>query len=124
MNGLYFIPIFSVVLVGMLSKRVPAIAAKIALVAGFAAIALGYFVFDEWVAEIQEFHFLGLVFVSLVALMLLMARTHPRAEAFVQQDSGAVDMTPWAGAKPAGICLVLFVLALYAYFADFSILSQ
>ena len=31
MNGIYFIPIFSVVLVGMLSKHTPAIAAKTAL---------------------------------------------------------------------------------------------
>ncbi len=123
MNALYFIPIFAVVLVGMLSKRVPAIAAKIALIAGFAAIALGYFVFDEQVDKIHEYHFIGLVFVCLVALMLVMAKTHPRAEAYVQQDSKAVDLTPWAGAKPAGLALVLFVLGLYFYFADFSILS-
>ncbi len=122
MNGLYFIPIFAVVLVGMLSKRVPALAAKVALIVGFATIALGYFVFDEWVAKIHEFHFLGLVFASLVVLMLLIGKSHPRAEAYVQQDSGAVDLTPWAGAKPAGLCLVLFVLGLYLYFADFSIL--
>jgi hypothetical protein len=44
MNGLYFIPIFAVVLVGMLSKRVPPLAAKVALIVGFAVIACGYFV--------------------------------------------------------------------------------
>ena len=44
MNGIYFIPIFAVVLVGMTTKRVPAIAAKIGLVAGFVIIAIGYFV--------------------------------------------------------------------------------
>jgi len=44
MNGLYFIPIFAVVLVGMLSKRVPPLAAKIALIVGFLVIATGYFV--------------------------------------------------------------------------------
>jgi len=91
---------------------------------GFTAIALGYFVFDEWVDKIHEYHFIGLVFVSLVALMLLMAKTHPRAEPYVQQDSKVVDLTPWAGAKPAGLCLVLLVLSLYLYFADFSILSS
>jgi SSS family solute:Na+ symporter len=124
MNGLYFIPIFAVVLVGMLSKRVPAIAANIALLVGFAAIALGYFVYDEQVAKIHEFHFLGLVFVSLIALMLLIVKVRPRAEAYVQQDVGAVDLTPWAAAKPAGIFLVLLVVGIYVYFADFSILSQ
>ena len=124
MNGLYSVPIFSVVLVGMLSKRVPAIAAKIALVVGFVAIALGYFVFDEQVKEIHEFHFLGLVFVSLVALMLLIGKSNPRTEAYVQEDARAVDLTPWAAAKPAGFALVLLVLSIYAYFADFSILSH
>jgi len=44
MNGLYFIPIFSVVLVGMLARRVPPLAAKLALVAGFLLIAAGYFI--------------------------------------------------------------------------------
>lgn len=44
MNGMYFIPIFAVVIIGMLSKRVPAIAAKVALIIGFAVIAFGYFI--------------------------------------------------------------------------------
>jgi SSS family solute:Na+ symporter len=44
MNGMYFIPIFAVILVGMLAKRVPPLAAKIALVAGFTMIAFGYFI--------------------------------------------------------------------------------
>ena len=38
MNGLYFIPIFAVVLVGMLTRRVPAFAAKFALVSGFVIV--------------------------------------------------------------------------------------
>ncbi len=124
MNGLYFIPIFAVVLVGMLTRRVPAIAANIALLVGFATIALGYFVYDEQVGRIHEFHFLGLVFVSLIALMLLIGKVRPRAEAYVQQDAGAVDLTPWAAAMPAGLFLVLVVLGIYAYFADFSILTS
>ena len=75
MNGMYFIPIFSVVLVGMLTKRVPSLAAKIALVIGFLAIAIGYFVppFDRMVTAMHEYHFLGLVFACLVVLMLLIA---------------------------------------------------
>ncbi len=123
MNGLYFIPIFAVVLVGMTSKRIPAIAANIALVVGFAAIAMGYFVYDEFVAQIHEFHFLGYVFVGLVALMMAIGWSYPRDEPFVQQDSGEVDLTAWGAAKPAGLCLVLLVLGIYAYFADFSVLN-
>lgn len=124
MNGLYFIPIFSVVLVGMLFKRVPAVAAKIALVAGFTVIALGYFVptLSAYVDAMHGFHFLGAVFVGLVALMLIIGAVVPRSEAWVHEHSGDVDLTPWKYAKPAGIALTVFVLGLYICFADFSVL--
>jgi SSS family solute:Na+ symporter len=49
---------------------VPPLAAKVGLVAGFAAIALGYFVFPGAVAAMHEFHFLGAVFAALVVIVL------------------------------------------------------
>lgn len=125
MNGMYFIPIFAVVLIGMLTKRVPAIAAKIGLVAGFTVIAVGYFVapFDNVVAQMHEFRFLGLVFSWLLILMLVIGEIQPRETEFEQADVGAVDMTPWRLAKPAGITLIAIVLLIYATFADFSVLG-
>lgn len=125
MNGMYFIPIFAVVLVGMLTKRVPALAAKIGLVAGFAMIALGYFVppFDKVVESMHGFHFLGLVFSWLVILMLVIGEVSPRETEFVQEDVQAVDMTPWKLAKPAGLLLIAIVLSIYVIFADFSVLD-
>ncbi len=124
MNGMYFIPIFSVVLVGMLSKRVPPKAAKIALIAGFILIAVGYFVppFDAIVASMHEFHFLGIVFAYLVLTMLVIGELHPREEEFVQEDVKAVDMTAWRHAKWVGGALLLVVLLIYVVFADFSVL--
>jgi len=124
MNGMYFIPIFAVVLVGMLTRRVPAIAAKLGLVAGFSVIAIGYFVppFSEIVASIHEFQFLGLVFAWLLIFMLVIGEVRPRPTEFVQQDVGAVDMTPWKLAKPVGLILIGLVLIIYASFADFSVL--
>jgi SSS family solute:Na+ symporter len=124
MNGMYFIPIFAVVLIGMLTKRVPSIAAKIGLVAGFSAIAIGYFVppFDKIVASMHEFHFLGIVFSWLLILMLVIGEVRPRETEFEQEDVGAVDMTPWRLSKPAGILLIIIVFAIYITFADFSVL--
>jgi solute:Na+ symporter, SSS family len=125
MNGMYFIPIFAVVLVGMLSKRVPSMAANIALVLGCSIIALGYFVppLAKIVDSMNEFHFLGAVFVFLIAMMLVIGAIKPRETAFVQEDAKAVDMTPWKLAMPAGIALLVIVIIIYASFADFSILS-
>ncbi|MEW4490828.1 solute:sodium symporter family transporter [Thalassoglobus sp. JC818] len=125
MNGLYFIPIFSVMLVGMLSKKVPALAAKVTLIASFIAICLGYFTpqGDAFVESLHTFHFLGLVFAGSVALMLVIGALKPRETPWEQQYSGDVDLTPWPLAKPVGIALILFVAAVYAYFADLSVLT-
>ena len=124
MNGIYFIPIFAVVLVGMLTKRVPTVAAKLALVAGFLVIAVGYFVppFDRVVAAMHEFHFLGAVFALLVVVMLVIGKIRPSAEAWVHVDAKAVDTTPWKHAKLAGALLCFCVIAIYVVFADFSVL--
>ena len=126
MNGMYFIPIFAVVLVGMLTGRVPPLAAKVALVAGFVSIAAGYFVpsLATVVDAMHEFQFLGVVFAWLVVLMLVLGEVSPRETEFVQQDVKAVDMTPWKGAKPAGLALIAIVLAIYVTFADFSVLAE
>ena len=49
MNGIYFIPIFAVVVVGLLNRRVPALAGRVGLIVGIVVIALGYFV--PWFAD-------------------------------------------------------------------------
>lgn len=124
MNGLYFIPIFAVVLLGMLDRRVPAWAANVALVTGFAAIATGYFVLGDLMAAIglHEFHFLGIVFVGLLVLMEVAAFVAPRqidpdAPADDDESKSPIPMTRWPFAVPAGVALTIAVLAIYGYFA-------
>lgn len=125
MNAIYFIPIFAVVLVGMLTKRVPAFAAKLALVAGFVIIPCAYFIpsLKVYVTQMHVFHFLGAVFAFLIVMMLVIGKLMPRETDFIQEDAKAVDMTPWTFAKPAGLILAIIVLAIYVVFADFSILA-
>ena len=124
--GAVFVVAGIVVVVGMLTRRVPAIAAKIALVAGFVVIAGGYFIspFDQLVAAMHEFHFLGAVFALLVVIMLVIGKLKPTATAWVHEDAKAVDLTPWPRAKLAGGILLVLVFAIYATFADFSVLSS
>ncbi len=126
MNTIYFIPIFSVVLIGMLTKRVPTIAANIALILGCCIIAIGNFVpaCKVWVDSLNNYHFVAIVFVFLLLMMLVIGLIAPRKEAYVQFDAHAVDMKPWKFAVPAGIGLLLVVVAIYWFFADFSVLSD
>ena len=126
MNAIYFIPILAVVVVGMLSKRVPAIAANVALVAGVAVIAIGYFMpgIKEYVVQMQKYHFISVVFVLLVAGMYLYGAVRPLKEAWVQYEARAVDMTPWKYAVHIGVLLLVIVAAIYVWFADFSVLQD
>lgn len=137
MNGIYFIPLFGVIIVGMLSKRVPAVAAKVGLIVGFVFIPFGYFVpvgseLVDGVATAQYlsgdiidgFHFLGLGFILVVASMLIVGAIKPRETDFVQEDVKAVDMTPWKHGKLAGGILCVIVVIIYAIFADTSAISK
>lgn len=126
MNGMYFIPIFAVVLSGMLTRRVPAFAAKLVLVVGICIIAIGYFVepFKTVVASIHEFHFLGIVFCWLIMSLLILGEIKPRETEWVQVDAQAVDLTPWRWSKYAGAGLLVIVISIYVKFADFSVLAQ
>lgn len=123
MNGMYFIPIFSVVVLGMLNRKVPPSAAKFGLVAGFTVIFCGYFIppFNHWASRISEYHFLGFVFVFLIASMLIIRVLSPRTSDWIQEDVKAVDMTPWKWAPVVSGFLILAVVLIYLFFADFSV---
>ena len=96
MNGIDFIPIFAVVLIGMLTKLAASMVAQIGLVVGFAAIAIGYFVPPSYkiVASLHEFRFLVIVFFWLSILMLVIGEVKPREAEFEHEVAETVDMTP------------------------------
>jgi SSS family solute:Na+ symporter len=121
MNAIYFIPIFSVVLVGMLHSRVPSIAAFVSLILGLVLIAVKYFVpgMSDAVDSvfIYNFHFLGFVFALLCLVMIVWAKLAPRETAWTLEMSTPIDMTPWKGAKFTSVILVIVVLSIYVFFA-------
>ena len=126
MNGIYFIPILAVVLIGMLTRRVPPIAAKFGLVFGILAVACAFFIppLALIVESMHEFHFLGLVFAWLIVIMLGIGEVVPLKDEWTQEDVKAVDMTPWRHARIFSIVLVALVLCIYVYFADMSVLAN
>ena len=127
MNGIYFIPIFAVVLMGLLNKRTPAAAANFALIAGCAFITICYFLLPPFGVDLVKswfgnYHYLAIVFVILIAVMQLWGMVMPRRERWVQQASGDVELTPWRWLYPASAIILLLVILIYWSFADFSVL--
>ncbi len=126
MNAIYFIPILTVVAVGMLTRRVPAKAAKFALIAGIVLIATGYFLppFNRIQNVMSEYHFVAIILLILVAAMLIIGKISPRKTDYFPQDAKATDLTPWTGAKYVGAVLLVAVFVIYAMFADFSSIDR
>lgn len=125
MNAIYFIPIFAVVLIGLLNGSAPAGAAKFGLVGGVLLIVFGYFVCPSLVTLCGgEYHFVAIVFVFLLVAMWLWGVVAPRPERWVQQDVKAVELKPWKGAPYAGAALLILVVAIYWALADFSVLRK
>lgn len=126
MNTIYFIPIFSVVLVGFLSRRVPATPANVALVGGAVTLLLYYFWWKpepSAVLAINDFHVAAIVFAALVLMMVVWGKIAPRPTAWIHEESGRVKhMTPWKWAVPASVVLIVLIVLIYGWFADFSVL--
>ena len=129
MNAIYFIPILAVVLVALLSRRAGEGAALVGLIGGVLIIAEGYFVLPnikglDIVGAIGEYHFVGVCFILILDAMLVIRLVAPRPAPHVFADAKAVSLVPWKGAWAAGIGLVAVILAIYAAFADFSVLKD
>ena len=127
-NGIYNIPLFAIIVVGMLTKFVPKMAANVALFVGVVLIAFLTFGDADLVQKVTGgmniYHVDTIVFLILVAIMGIWSFVAPRKEAFVQQDVKAVDMTPWRFSWVAGGLLLVLVGLIYASFADLSALKD
>lgn len=113
-NGLYSVPIIAIFLLGISTKRVPALAAKVGMVVGITMY--GFFTFFP----IDGFHWLHGYFVSFltaVLVMLVIGKMKPKSDEEVAISDARVpapvDMTPWAGAKKASIAIVVATVLMY-----------
>ena len=113
-NGCYAIPILAVMVCALFTKRVPAAAAKFAILFGSLTDLLFAFVIP---LPISEFHLQGIIFALTLLGMFIIGKVKPRPEPFVQQHSGDVDITPWRFAYPVSAFTVTGAVATYLYFS-------
>ncbi len=121
-NGCYSIPILTIIVVGYLTKYVPAIAAKIGIISGVVLYSISQFVLAPMVkengGEYPHFlHVMAILFVLNVLIMLLIGKLQPRKEAYVQKYTEQVDITPWKYLNVVGIGICVIVIGIYIYFA-------
>ncbi len=120
-NGAYSIPILTIIVVGYLTKYVPAKAAKIGLVSGVTLYIVSQFILKPYVFGAQNYphflHVMAALFVLNVTIMLLIGKFSPRATPYIQKYTKEVDITPWRFVKPASAVIGVIVVAIYLYFS-------
>ena len=141
-NGIYSIPIFTIIVVGYMTKRVPAIAAKIGIVLGSALYIISQFLMKPYfeAAALEDanlsgivdpaalklleaeayphyLHVMAILFLSNIAIMLIIGKIWPRKEAFELEYTKQVSIEPFKYVKQVGLVVVFTVVGIYIYFA-------
>lgn len=115
-TGFYNIPVVVIVLVGLFSKHIPALAAKIVIVFHITAYGLLKFVLDD-IVTLHFLHLYAVLFGIEVAIMMVVGRFAPREKAWAFKERNLVDLTPWKLAKPVAISLASAVVGIYVLFS-------
>ena len=121
-TGFYNIPTVVIVIMGLFTRRVPALGAKLVIVFHVVTYGLLRFVFDD-VVTLHFIHQYAILFVIEVGIMLLAGYLRPRAEPYQPTDSHKVDMTPWRFARPVAFTLLSGVVLLYLVFSPLGLAS-
>ena len=124
-NGLYSVPIIGIFLLGITTKHVPAIAAKVGMIAGMLFYAFFSFVnikdvptfFADGAGELHWLHGYFISFILSIAIMLLIGKIKPKSEEEIaisdERVPAPVDMTPWTNAKNVSMAIMATTVGIY-----------
>ncbi|MEO0572497.1 MAG: solute:sodium symporter family transporter [Bacteroidota bacterium] len=112
LNGIFFIPMATVILAGFFLPKVSAKAARAGLLFGTLFYIFTNFV---WQVNLHYVHIWGIEFVLNIGVMLLVSQFYPRTNTFSISNIGLVDVTQWKYAKGFSLFLVLATLGVYLF---------
>ena len=110
LNGIFFIPIASVMIAGFFLPQVSAVGAKAGLIFGLLFYIVMYFVLA---VDLHFVHIWGIEFVLNMLIMIGVSKIYPVTERFTIVDVGAVALVPWKYAKSMSAILILITLIIY-----------
>jgi len=113
-NGFFNVPIFTILFMGFVTRRVPAVAAK----AGLAFFIGSYGVIEIFgLTRLHFLHLLAILFVVTCVLMWSFGRLWPMAEPYRLRVNNVVAVTPWRHRHWAALILLLMMVAMFIIFS-------
>ncbi len=121
-TGFYNIPVVAIVMVGLFTRRVPGLGAKVAIIFHIVVYALMQFVFKD-IVDIHFLHLYAILFFAEIGIMLAIGYARPLATPWQYEIKHAVDMTPWVFALPVSITLFSCIAGLYVLFSPLGLVD-
>jgi SSS family solute:Na+ symporter len=116
LNGIFVIPIASVLIAGFFIPWVSAKAARVAFFFGFGFYILMTFILE---VDIHFVHVWGIEFVLNMVIMMGLSKIYPVDKPFEIKDMGVVELKPWKYAKHLSYFLVIITLTIYVWLGHF-----
>lgn len=119
-GGAFSVPIFTILVVGFLTKRVPPLAAKVGLVFFVTAYLVSQTLLD---LKLHFLHVLAILFIVTVIIMLLIGKKYPLVIPYKPIDKKIVDVRPWEHRHIYGLILIIILVAIYALFSTLGLVK-
>lgn len=129
-NGFYNVPIFTLIIFGMLNKTAPAWSAKVTLIFFIFFYGLTQIPMDwkasvgilNWLSGLHYLHVMAILFVIAVAFMYMTGKFWPAKNTYDDdKDLQVVDGAPWQRAVVMSVAIVLCVFGVYVLFSSLGI---
>jgi solute:Na+ symporter, SSS family len=110
LNGIFFIPVASIILAGFFLPKVSATGAKSAIFVGLAFYVTMTFILK---VKLHFVHIWGIEFLLNLAVMFGVSYFYPVKKIFDIRDVQVIDMHHWKYAKPMGFILLGITILIY-----------
>ncbi|WP_243387627.1 solute:sodium symporter family transporter [Bacillus kexueae] len=119
-TGFFNIPIITIVLVGLLTKKVPPIAAKIVIVFHVVTYYMLVWGLNQLFGieiTLNFIHIYAILFTVEALIMLVIGRLRPLEKAYQYAPNAKVSMVPWKYSLLTVVVLLAMVVAVYVTFS-------
>jgi SSS family solute:Na+ symporter len=110
LNGIFFIPVASIMLAGFFLKNISAAGAKCALIFGLAFYITTTFILK---VNLHFIHIWGIEFVLNMLIMIGVSKFYPRMEILNDMDVGKVSLKQWKYTYFMSAVLVMITISIY-----------
>ncbi len=115
LNGIFFIPIASIILAGFFFPQISAAGAKVSLLTGFLFYVTCIYIYP---VDIHFIHLWGIEFLLNLAVMFAVSKFYPQPVMELQPSREVVELKAWKYTKPFAIFLVIITIGIYIFLGN------